>query len=426
METDGALPLAQLAITAKTGAEFDPAGREGLTRLTARLMRRTALGMTAEDLDEHLDSLGASLGVDVGVSSAGFAGSVISRSLDEYVRVLVGVLAQPSLDATELARLVRETKDELLELRDSDRALVRMWFRAALFGDHAYGRSSIGTAGSLDRIDEADVRAHYTRTFNPSNLLLALAGDVDTRLAAQIAERISTSLGDNTAPVSAMTDPRPIAGRRLVVVDKPERTQTQILIGGQGSHPQDDDHIPLLVANTVFGGTFTARMTQEIRAKRGWSYGAYSSLPFDRKRQTFSMWTFPAATDAAACIALELSLLETWRDGGISEQELEWAKNYLIRSNVFNIDTAAKRMGLQLDEQVYDLPQAYYEHYPERVASVTLDEANAAIRARISTDNLLIAVVGTERDIGGAVSDAIPNLAERRVVPFDADPQSPW
>jgi hypothetical protein len=127
--------------------------------------------------------------------------------------------------------------------------------------------------------------------------------------------------------------------RRLVFVDKPERTQTQILLGEVGSHPRDADHISLHVATTIFGGTFTSRMMKAIRSERGWSYGAYARLPYDKERDAFSMWTFPAAKDAAACITLELELLNAWRDKGISARELAFAKRYLVRSHAFDIYT---------------------------------------------------------------------------------------
>ena len=139
-------------------------------------------------------------------------------------------------------------------------------------------------------------------------------------------------------------------GRHLVLVDKPERTQTQILIGCLGTHAHDEDHVALHVGNTIFGGTFTARLMNEVRSKRGWSYGAYSSLPYDRHRRGFSLWTFPKASDAAACITLELDLLAKWWKDGVTPKELAWAKRYLVRSHAFAIDTAGKRVGQMLDE----------------------------------------------------------------------------
>src|SRR5690606_24945253 len=165
----------------------------------------------------------------------------------------------------------------------------------------------------------------------------------------------------------------------------------------------------------------TARLSDEVRSKRGWSYGAYSSLSYDRRRQAFSMWTFPAATDAAACVALELELLESWIDSGITAAELDNAKNYLVRSNVFHTDTAAKRMGLLLDEHIHALPEHYHRTFADRVAAVTLDDANAAVRQRISTENLVVTVVGTAAEIQADLVKAIPNLTTQQVIDYTRD-----
>ena len=150
----------------------------------------------------------------------------------------------------------------------------------------------------------------------------------------------------------------------------------------------------------MFGGTFTARLTHEVRAKRGWSYGANSSLSYDRQRQTFSMWTFPKAEDAAPCIALELEMLEDWWKDGVSADELEWAKQYLVRSHAFDRDTTSKRVGLRLDEQLCDLPEGYYANYTDSIEAVTLEQANAAIQKRISLEDLVMVVVGTHSHHG--------------------------
>ncbi len=278
-----------------------------------------------------------------------------------------------------------------------------------------------GTIPSLRQIRESDVREQYAKLWTRENLTFAFAGAIDEPAARALADRITAALPNGSERQDGLGDPAGPQGRRLVIVDKPERTQTQILIGRLGTHPHDPDHTALHVANTVFGGTFTARLTEEVRTKRGWSYGAYSSLPYDRHRQAFSMWTFPKAEDAAACIRLELDMLKSWRDDGITADELEWAKRYLVRSHAFAVDTAAKRVSLKLDELLYGLPAGYHDRYTERVEAVTLDQANAAVRQRIDPENLLLVVVGTESAIGGQVREAIDGLAHSEVVPFDAD-----
>ena len=420
LETSRALPLVSISIGLKTGALIDAPGKEGSTRLLSRLMRRTAGGLEAQVIDTRIDSLGASLGADVAHSTMAFQATVISRSLDAFVDLLVDVLARPGLAAVELERLQRETLAELKDSLDDDRGIARRFFRRRFFGSHPYGRSVSGTPKTIPNITPADVQSVFQRSFVRDNLVFAFSGDLDAARASRIAQRISDALPNGPAPTDDTPEPVAVPGRRLVIVDKPDRTQTQILIGCLGSHTRDDDHVALLVGNTIFGGTFTARMTQEVRSKRGWSYGAYSNVPFDRRRQSFSMWTFPKADDAGPCLKLELDMLHELREKGVTKAELSWAKRYLVRSHCFAIDTAAKRVGLELDRTLYDLPEDYYARYLERVQAVTLEQANESVRNRLSDEDLLVTVVGTESVIGASVRDSVANLASSEVVAFDS------
>ncbi len=421
VESSSALPLVSMTLALRTGAAREPAGKEGLSRFTGRLMRRTGGGRTTEELDTRIDSLGAYLGVDCSHTTSGVHGTVISRSLDEFVGLFADVVAEPGFAEEEHARLARETQAEIVEARDHDRSLARACFRRHMYRDHAYGRSVVGSPKSIDALGVDDVRGFHAQSLVRDNVLFAFSGDVDESTAHGIAERIATALPDTPAPSVDVAAPDFEPGRRLVFVDKPERSQTQILIGTAGTQPRDEDHAALFVANTVFGGTFTARLTQEVREKRGWSYGAYSSLPIDRQRRALSMWTFPKASDAADCIRLEIELLEAFVEKGITKKELAWAKRYLVRSHAFALDTASKRVGLSLDQALYDLPEDYYSAYTKHVDAVTLEQANTAIARRLNPDNLLVVVVGTAGQILDDVRSAIPDLIKSEVVPYDSE-----
>ncbi|HYP91332.1 MAG TPA: pitrilysin family protein, partial [Polyangiaceae bacterium] len=236
LETSRALPLVSISIGLKSGALLDAPGKEGSTRLLSRLMRRTAGGLEAQVIDTRIDSLGASLSADVAHSTMVFQATVISRSLNAFVDLLVDVLARPGLATAELERLQRETLAELKDSLDDDRSLARRFFRRRFFGSHPYGRSVSGTSKSVPEINPADVQAVFERSFVRGNLVFAFSGDVDAERASQIAQRISDALPSGAAPIDATPEPTPVPGRRLVIVDKPERTQTQIMIGCLGSH----------------------------------------------------------------------------------------------------------------------------------------------------------------------------------------------
>lgn len=421
VESSPTVPLISMTVAQRLGAALDPPGKEGLSRLTSRLIRRTGAGLTTEELDERIDTLGAALSADVGYTVSSFHATVIRRSLDPFADLLIDVLSRPSLAEREFERLVRETQAELVDARDHDREVAQSWFRKRLFEGHPYGRPVSGTPSSIAALTLDDVKACYARVHSAENLVLAFAGDIEESAAHAIAERIEKALPRGEPAPDSLPDPTLSRGRRLTIVDKPERTQTQILIGCLGTHPHDPDHIALHVGSTIFGGTFTARLMHEVRSRRGWSYGAYSNLPYDRKRRGFSLWTFPKSSDAAPCVALELEMLEKWCQDGVTAKELAWAQRYLVRSHAFAVDTASKRVGQALDEELYSLPPRYYAEYVDRVKAVTLGEINDAIRARITPKDLRITVLGTASEIGNSLRDAITDLADSEVVPFDAE-----
>ncbi len=421
VETSRALPFVSVVLTFRSGSVHDPDLQLGLSRLSARMLRRGCEGYSKERIEETIDSLGGELGADTMISATTVSFEVIRRSLDPLTDLIATMLAKPTVAEEELSRLIRESKAELIESRDSDRLLCSRAFRRSFFAGHHYGRRAAGTLDTLDRIKVSDVQAFHSKHYTRKNALIAMSGDISEEEGAVIAERLLAQLPEGEVVPDPVKPPVAPKGRKLVFVDKQERTQCQMIVGSLGTHPRDPDHIPLFVANTVFGGTFTSRLMQEIRVKRGWSYGAGSRAGFDKQRDAFTMSAAPAAADAPGCLSLMLELLSEWRKDGITQDELDFVKKYLVRSHAFEIDTARKRVHQKLESALYDLPEGYHSQFVERVEATTLEAANAAVRERISEDDMVIGVVGTHSEIGEAMVKAVPNLAGSEVVPFDIE-----
>lgn len=420
VEQSFALPLVSVTVARRGGAILDPTSAEGTTRLLSRLSRRTAGGRAFQAIEEELDRLGASFGTDVSYSSVSLSGAAIARSVDAFVDLIADAAGNPSFDASEFDRLKRESRAEVIEGLDNDRSLAHRALRRALYPEHPYGRTASGTLTSLERINHEEIVAFDRQTRHREGLVIGMSGHVDLDLASRLATRIIEAVPERPAKMPDFRDPVIPEGRRLIVVDKPDRAQTQILIGLDGTKPSDDDHTALHVAATVFGGTFSSRLMQQIRVERGWSYGAYATLPIDQYRQSFTLWTFPSKDDAAACTKLEIDLLEALVDKGITGKELSFAKKSLMRSHAFSIDTAAKRLGLALDSELLDLPSDYYDAYEERVSGVTLDQANTALRNRIDPSRLVIAVVGSAGELKEQICTAVPDIGSVEVIPYDS------
>ena len=415
------LPLVDLYLVARTGAQHDPDGKEGGLNLALRSLRRGTRTRSAREIDALIDRLGAELSTSVDASSSMLHAAVIRRNLPALLDLLTDLLTDPTLPDAEIAQVRREVQADIVDGRDDDRSLAGRHFRRALFAGHPYGRPAAGTLRGLDAVDRDAALDAYRRTFCRDNLVVAAAGDISREELAGFAARILPGLSGQPAPSPKVDAPKPVRGRRLLIVDKPDRTQTQIYIGNLGSQPRDRDHFALMVGNTLFGGTFTARLMRDIRSKRGLSYGASSRLGRDRARESWSMWTFPAAADAARCVGIQLSLLERLLDKGATAREVSFARSYLTRGFAFERDTASKRLWQHLDVDLLDLPKSYYTEYVERVNAVTVDDVNEALRRRLSADDLLITVVATAETLRAPLEAAIPRLRDTRVVPFDQD-----
>jgi zinc protease len=421
VESSSAVPLVTVVVSVRSGAIADPDGKDGVCRFAARMLRRGADGMTAQEIEATIDRLGAELALDVGPSTVSFHGQVIRRNVEPFVELITRILGKPAFEGNEIARLRRETLAELVESRDSDRTLANLAFRRALFAGHPYARSAVGRPSTIGGIERDDVVAAYEKHFVRGDIVIGFAGAITEDEAKRLGESIAAAIPDG--PRLAMKPPEPVKkeGRRLIFVDKPERTQTQTLIGSLGTWPHDDDHFPLVTATAVLGGTFTSRMMREIRSKRGWSYGTSARLSIERRRHAFTMSAAPGAADCAPCVELELELLENFVGRGITKKELGFIKNYLVRSYAFEVDTAPKRLGQAVETALLELPADYHTRYVDHVRDVTLERANAAAAARLSAKDVVIIVVGTASDTLEAVQQKIPDLASTDVVPFDAD-----
>ncbi len=422
VETFSTVPLVELVFALPVGSSMDPRGKEGALVLALRSLRRGAGSKSSSQIDDEIDRLGAELSTGADALQCSIHATVISRNLEPFFALLAEIIERPSFHSDDVARVQREITAELVDARNDDRTLCGRYFRRTLFAGHPLGRPPAGTLSSVATLTREDAVAAWGRAWSTEGLVVGAAGDIIEERLAELWDRyLGPRKGKLTPRPAEVPEPALRKGRHLVIVDKPARTQSQILIGSLGTHPSDRDHHALIVANTVFGGTFTSRLTREVRSKRGWSYGASSRLGRERVREVFSMWTFPKANDAPACVKLELSLLEKLLEKGLSSRELSFAQKYLAESAVFDEDTASKRLSQRLDEACGDMPKGYHKSFVPKVQGVTLEQCAKAVRKRIHPDDLILCVTATASELRGPLERAIKDLASTTVIPFDRD-----
>lgn len=414
------LPLCRVQITMRTGAVTDGDwGDEPLTGLcdfATELMRRGAGGKSRAALDEAFEDLGASCHVSCGYDSVDFEVVALKEKLEAACALLGDVVLRPNDAEDEADKLRRELLAQLDDARDDDGFLVRRFFTRAAYGmEHPYGRPVSALPQTLHSLTIERARAFRARYLVTGNVIVGASGDLTEDELRGLYARHFAGLPKGPLREAPVPEPPHSTGLRVLLVDKPERTQTQLYLGHSGPRWDEDAWLPFGVAMTAFGGTFTSRLMDEVRVKRGLSYGASARVGSGRGRRALVVHTFPAAEQTVETVRLVLGLLRDLRESGLSSEELAFARGYLAKSHAFRVQTPEGRLATRVELMLCGLPQERMRTYPQRVQAVTDAQVAAALRSLLRPQDLLLTLVGTEKVLGPALR-SMPELA---TAPFD-------
>jgi zinc protease len=391
-------PLVWFEVAIRGGAALDPPGIEGLHRHAALLARRGAGKRDRTQIDDALDSLGTSIDVNVTRDSVSISGLALSRHIGTAIEVCADILAAPRFEEEEHERLLRETPQMLDEIRDDELALATRWFDRVCCPGHPYSRTVIGTEASIPRIKHSTAVELWRKEVVAENVVIGLAGDVDGATTPKLVDRLIERLPQGKPVAQPDVAGRGESGRRMILVDKPGRTQAQIRIGHVSERYGGPDTPALTIAETIFGGMFTSRLMQELRVKRGWTYDAACAVRRSRMPHWFEIFAATNIEVAGPAVALMLELLADFAEHGPTDDEVDFARSYLVGSMPFHVATAHLRMQLAMRDAIFDLPIGYSAHLPALVGEVTAHDVRATCARHFHPDDAVtVAVTTSER-----------------------------
>jgi zinc protease len=413
------LPLCWFTAAVPLGGALDPEGLEGFTRHTAELARRGAGGMDRARLDDAVDRLGASVDVEIDRDWIALSGTCLERNLDRTVALAAAVLADPMMSEREHEVLRRETLAEIDEVRDDDGTLVERYFQMQCSPGHAYGRTIIGTADSLARLDREAAAQYHRRLWTADQMVVGVAGPITPARAREVADALEGAVAGRTAMAPpALPAPETPPGRRLFLIDKPQRTQCQLWIGHLAPAYGSDDFLALMPVETAFGGMFSSRLMQEIRVKRGWSYGAGCRIYRSRAPHWFRISLAPTREVAVDALALTLELYEQLAAGGIGDEERTFAVRHLTGGLLFSQATARQRMRQAVRHRVLGLDPAYPRQVGPALERLTATDVRAAADRWLRPRDLCITLIASADDMTPRLERA--GLPPTEVIPYDA------
>ncbi|RME04121.1 MAG: insulinase family protein [Deltaproteobacteria bacterium] len=401
------LPLVEVELVIPGGSRLDPTGKEGLANLVAKVLTKGTKGRNATEISETIDFLGANLDVEAGHDYIAVSAEFLVQDLDEMLSLLAEIVMLPAFPPEEVGRACRQVEAQIEQIRDEPERLIQRHFSRLLFGEHPYGRPVLGWERSLCTITREDLAAFHRATFRPDEAILAIVGDLDAVTAQEkVTEIFSAWRGEGAvSPPPVFPPPERVSGRKIHLIDKPDATQTQILIGNLGVSRSDPDYFPLLVANTLFGGAFTSRLNRTIRVERSLSYGAWSSFQFRKERGAFLVGTYTKTETTREALEVVLEELARLHREGVTDAEVRRAKSYLAGQFSLKIEPPEARAYQLAMIHFFGLPEDYMETYPAHIEAVSIADVERVIHRHFPLDDLLIVLLGKADEIEPGVRD---------------------
>ena len=388
------LPLVDFRLVVQAGSVSDPQGKEGLASLTAELLTQGAGARSAQQIAEDIAFVGGSLNAGAAAEQVVMTCEVLKKDFAVGLELLRDVTVAPTFPAEEVARKKDEALGEIASQRDDPGTVANTELGPFLLGTSPLAHTTLGWEKSVGTLTREDVTGFHARHFRPDNALLAVVGDVEPEAVKAALEKAFAGWKSNgTRPGDAYTPVPQARGRRVLIVNKPEVTQTQIRLACMGVPRNHPDYYPIAVANTILGAGFTSRLVNEIRVVQGLTYSISSRFGMFRNGGTFRISTFTKNETLRKTIDETIKVVKNLLDIGPTEEELAKAKRYLTGQFPLGLQAPDALATQLIDVEFYGLEPKYVETFNDRIEAVTMADCRRALKSYFCADDLRILVV---------------------------------
>jgi predicted Zn-dependent peptidase len=407
------VPLISLRAVFRGGAEAEPAGLNGIASITSELMRRGTAARTSEQIALELDTLGATLNLGSNRQLSSVATEFMARTTDPALAIFEDVLLHPTFPEPEVKKVLAQAADRVRSIKDNPARAIGPFFNAFYYpAGHPYRTSGDPDESSLAKLSRSEIEAFYKRTYVGRNLILIAAGDFDPAALGARISKIAAALPAGSAFTPAKVAAPSHKAARLLLVDKPDATQTYFRIAMPGIERTHSDRVPLQLVNTLFGGRFTSMLNDELRVNSGLTYGANCTVDQDRLTGAIVISSYTRTDATNKAIDLALATLKRLRDQGIDAAQLASAKAY-IKGNfpTDRLETADQLAGILGELEFYNLNKGEIDDLFSRIDAITLDQANAIARKYYNDAALQFVLVGNAAQVEPLVKKYAPTIS---------------
>ncbi|MCT2557396.1 insulinase family protein [Tsuneonella sp. YG55] len=416
----GDVPIATITLVLPGGSATDPAGKAGLAALAAAVADKGTPTRSAKQIAEELESLGASLGAGTADDGNFVSLTAPTANLAAAGKVLADVVRNASFPAGEVELERKRTIDSLAVAMKDPGSLAGMVATRLLYGDAPYG--GIATVASLPAITPDDLVAWRKAHWHPASAKIVVSGGISPAQAKSVTDGL---FGDWTSDAPA---PVPVANPagadqpvRTVVIDMPEAGQAAVLVGTRVISRGSDRYWPLQIANAVLGSGSNGRLFEEVRTKRGLSYGAYSG--FGATADTAVLTASAQTKNETADEVVEVMLDQFDRIGNdpLDADTVEKRRLYIGGSVQRSLETSAGFNGIVANLMLQGIAPTESGMIAQRLAAVTPEAAQAVAKALLPADKATVVVVGNAATFLDDLRKIRPNVTVIEAKDLDLD-----
>lgn len=405
-------PLISAQLLIKNGGEVDPTELAGLADMAASLLTKGTQTRDATKIAQEIESLGGSLDSGARWDSSFANVSVMSSKIPQAMEILADVVRRPTFKSEEVERLRQQYLDSVTLAMGEPGSIARFVAARVVFGDSPYGHPVSGTAESLTRISAADITKMHSRYYRPDNAILVIGGDIGSKDGIALATKYFGDWQKPSTPLPAMSDATSGAEAkvgRVVVIDKPDAGQAAVFLARTGINRKDPDYFRGIVSNSVLSG-YSGRLNQEIRIKRGLSYGAASTLDTRRDVGPFVASAQTKNESGAQVADLLLGEISRLSSAPPADLELTPRKAVLIGNFSRNLETAAGLVGQVGSLALYGLGLDEINRYINNVQSITTADIQKFAGTRLDAKTSNIIIVGNAKAFLPELQKKYPNV----------------
>lgn len=386
------LPFVAVEFAFLGGTSLDVEGKRGAINLMAALLEEGSGDLDAREFARATEALATRFGFGAGAQELSISARFLTENFDASVALLRDAVQKPRFDAADIERVRAQVLSGLaFDAKDPDK-IASKTFAAMAYGDHPYGTDDAGTPQSVAALTRDDLLEAHRNVLVRDRVLVGAVGDITPEQLGALMDAVLGDLPQNGRPMPPKVTPQIEGGMTVVEFDTP---QSVALFGQRGIAVDDDDYFAAVLLNHVLGGgSFESRLMQEVREKRGLTYGVYSYLHSRNLADAF-MGSVSSANDR---VAEAVSVIQNeWRraaEEGVTAKELQNAKTYLTGAYPLRFDGNSTIAGILVGMQTIGLEPDYVNTRNDRVERVTLEDVQRVAAELMDPEGLHFVVVG--------------------------------